>query len=802
VNVRRSSPLDLALLALLGPLFALSVTLHAVRAVEGRIAWLPVQVQAGPEGYPVVRGFAVGTGGGAPGLAVGDTLLRVGERDLRGVGALGFTPQAWAALGPDLGADLVWRRGGEEQRGTLTLEPVPFPLRTLPLTILTGLIAILVLLRGRGSAAARAFYLAGVSHSLQWSTFFGPVPWQSALSLAVAIGGATLTFPLLLRALMKIPAAPQPQSVAGRAWPWLFLAMGPAVTSWLLGWPLPSALGLPAILGLNVALGVCALAIVTRSFRRSGAAGRRKLKWVVYGFYLALLPLLAAAILAAGDPSLTWVYEVAAAGAVAIPICGCIAFVRDDFLDIDRLITETTAYTGASLLLIAVLLQVIPTAARAVAGVVGINDGAAQALVLGSLAGVAVPARRWLSPLVEAAFFRERGAIERALAALRDELGALAEPGALLARLGERLTAILEPEGCAIYARGEAAFGPVFASGLAAPPSFAADGALVALLDDQTGPVEAARWRGWRRSGLLAGEPGAALEALQPALLVPVRGAERIAAFVCLGPKHSGELYAASEVAWLTAVAERAASQLRRSSDAELLGHARELRERLARYVPGAVAEGIERGEELAPREREVSLFFVDIRGYTSFAETRSPEEIFATVSLYTDTVSRLVGEQGGAVVEFHGDGLMAVFGAPHALPAKERAALRAAREVARAVPRLPVAGAPLSVGVGIATGPAFVGNIQSADRVIWGALGNTTNLAARLQAMSRELSAAVVIDAPTWQRGGDGAAGFVDQGELPIRGRSDPERVYALPLGRSGTESTNQLTPPTGRLS
>ena len=55
--MRRSSPLDLALLALLGPLFALCVTLHAVRAVEGRIAWLPVQVEAGPEGFPVVRGF-------------------------------------------------------------------------------------------------------------------------------------------------------------------------------------------------------------------------------------------------------------------------------------------------------------------------------------------------------------------------------------------------------------------------------------------------------------------------------------------------------------------------------------------------------------------------------------------------------------------------------------------------------------------------------------------------------------------------------------------------------------------------
>jgi class 3 adenylate cyclase len=779
--VRRARPLDLTLLALFVPLWALCVALHATRALEGRVAWLPVQVQAGPEGWPLVAGFVAGTGGGAPGLRVGDALLRVGERDLRGVGTLGFTPAAWSALDAGLQAPLRFRHGGAEQSGVLALEPVRFPLRTLPLTILTGAAAILVLLRGRGSAAARAFFLAGAT-SLQWATCFGPVPWQSALSLAVALAGATLMLPLVLRALAKIPAAPQPATRLGRSWPWLFLAMGPAASSWLLGWPLSSAAGLRAIFVLNALFGVCALGILTRSYRGSGAAGRRKLKWVVYGFYVALVPLLAAALVAARDPSLTWVYEVAAAFAVAVPICGCIAIVRDDFLDVDRLITETAAYTAASLLLLLAMLQAIPAAARVVADTAGIDGGPAQALVLAAVAGVAVPARRWLSPLLERALFRERGAIEGALRALRDELAEVRDPGQLLARLGERLAAILGPEGCAVYARTEDAFAPVSVAGAAAPPAYAADGPLLALLEEQAAPVDAARWRRWRRGGLLPGEAGAALEALQPALLVPVRGSEQLAAFVCLGPKHSGEIYSASEVAWLAAVAERASSQLRRATDAELLERARALRERLARYVPGVVAERIERGDELLARDCEVSVLFADIRGYTRFSEERSPEEVFAAVSRYTDAVSRIVGERGGAVVEFHGDGLMAVFGAPRPLPEKERAALEAAREVARAVPRLEV-GARLSVGVGVATGPAYVGDIRSAERWIWGALGNTTNLAARLQAMTRELDAAVVVDAATFERCGPVAADLVDQGELPIRGRSEPARVFALPL-------------------
>ncbi len=777
----RSRPLDVALIAFFVPLWTLCVALHATRAFQGSVAWLPIQVRAGEDGLPVVAGFVAGTRGGAPGLLVGDALVRIGERDLRGVGRLSFTAAAWAELDPGLRAPLAWRHAGEARSGVLALEPVRFPLRTLPLTILTGAAAILVLVRGRGSAAARAFFLAGMT-SLQWATFFGPVRWQSHLSLAIALAGATAALPLILRALAKIPAAPQPSSRLGRAWPWLFLAMGPAVSSWLLGWPFASAGGLVAILALNVLFGICALGILTRSYRRSGAAGRRKLKWVVYGFYVAIVPLLVAALVAAADPTLTWVYEVAAAFAVAVPICGFIAIARDDFLDIDRRITETAAYTGASLLLLGVLLQAIPAAARGVAGAAGIDAGAAQALVLAAVAGVAVPARRWVTPLLERAIFRQRGAIEAALLGLRDELAGVEDPGQLLARLGERLAAILEPEGCAVYARGEHAFEPVFVAGASAPPAFAAAGALVALLEEQTGPADAARWRRWRRGGLLRGEEGEALEALQPALLVPVRGADRLAAFVCLGPKHSGELYAASEVAWLAAVAERAGSQLRRATDALLLERGRALRERLARYVPGVVAERIERGEEQEAREREVSVLFADIRGYTRFSEARTPEEIFAAVSRYTDAVSRIVGEHGGAVVEFHGDGLMAVFGAPRALPEKERAALEAARGVVRAVPRLEV-GTALSVGVGIATGPAYVGDIRSADRWIWGALGNTTNLAARLQAMSRELSAAIVVDAATFERCAGAAADLVDQGELPIRGRREPARVFALPL-------------------
>jgi adenylate cyclase len=84
---------------------------------------------------------------------------------------------------------------------------------------------------------------------------------------------------------------------------------------------------------------------------------------------------------------------------------------------------------------------------------------------------------------------------------------------------------------------------------------------------------------------------------------------------------------------------------------------------------------------------------------------------------------------------------------------------------------------------VGIASGPAFVGNIQSVDRAIWTVIGNTVNLAARLQGLTRELRASIAIDDATFRRTMPTCADFVRHPGLTIRGRSAPETVHALPL-------------------
>jgi adenylate cyclase len=272
---------------------------------------------------------------------------------------------------------------------------------------------------------------------------------------------------------------------------------------------------------------------------------------------------------------------------------------------------------------------------------------------------------------------------------------------------------------------------------------------------------------------------------------VPIDLAGDLVAFVCIGRKESGDIYTDTDRVLLQSLADLASRELRRFGHEATQAQEREMMDKLRRYVPGAIAEEIASGGELEEGEREVSVLFVDVRGYTGLAEGRRAPEIFATVNRYTQTVSDVVLRHGGVVVEFNGDGMMAVFGAPRPLPRREESAVRAARDLVREVGAIELDGTRLSVGVGVASGPAFVGSVRAVDRHIWSALGNTTNLAARLEKLTRELDAAVAVDAATWSAAGAAGADFEARPGQRIRGRSEAVDVYVLsPVSRAVSNS------------
>jgi class 3 adenylate cyclase len=444
------------------------------------------------------------------------------------------------------------------------------------------------------------------------------------------------------------------------------------------------------------------------------------------------------------------------------------------------------AYLLLAPLLLFALLGGGPALARLLAAKSGLQPTTWSWVLLFAAIAPLPPLARWLRPRIERSLLPRSFEREEGLRRLRDEIGTLEDPGRMLERLGRRLQELLQLETCAIYGRAGGAFVPVFAAGPLVPPAFDAAGPLPALVAMAGEPVVTAAWRRWSELGALDAAGTAALESLGARLLLPLLRGEELAAFLCIGESSDGGSLARPERALLESLAERASVELAGYERETVERAERALYEELASYALGTVAAEIQRGVEIAPGRREVTLLFVDIRGYTSFSQGRRAPEIFRVVNAYTSAVSRAIREHGGSVVEFHGDGLLAAFGAPGGLEEKERCAVEAGRAAylavsGGAIPEL--AGLDLSCGVGIATGPAYVGDIQSVDRKIWGVIGSTTSLAAKLESQTRVLEVAMVVDETTYRRGGVAVSAFVEHRGVRLKGRDDELTVYALPL-------------------
>jgi class 3 adenylate cyclase len=784
--MNRGAPVAIA--AALGALWLCAVALHLDLVARGRLAWLPLYVTpaADAASAPAVAGFWPETPQDAGGLRIGDRLLSARDRSLAGAGRL----DALARIHRDARkgvARLRVQRDGAEQELRFALQRFEHPWSQAPLVLGMGLGALAIWLRARESRAARASALAMWTYSLHWAISVPGGGWRTHAGFWLLVGSGALFGPLTLRALLLFGESPRGRPRWQRVAPWAFLAIGPLLSSWILGAPLPGRLGLSLLLGAFAALVGCVLLALATTYARADAPTRRQLRFVVLGLYLGLAPVGAAAALAAWQPAWRPAYEASLLATLAIPACIAVALTRHQLFDIDRLISSTAAYSLLLILFLSLLVVPVPVAAGALSQWAGVDRGLVQwALALVLATGV-ILGERSVRPRLERLFFRERFVLERGVRDLRASLASADGPGPLFERLGARLSEMLGLRSCIAYARAGERLAPIWAQAPLVPPGFEARGRLAALLEEAGAPVDDARWRRWGRRGLLDPLELQELLGIDARLLLPVSGEKGLLALLCLGEKGSEDVYTPVDLALLEGLADRAALELARFDAAAIERAERERYQRLAGYVPAPVRdELLARSIEAEPGEREVSVLFVDIRGYTALSEGRTPDEIFRVVNAYTTAVSRVVREHHGFVVEFQGDGLMAVFGAPRPLARKEQAAVEAALAVVEQVERRGIpelASLPLRVGVGVATGPAYVGNVQSVDRKIWCVIGNTTNLAARLQAMTRELGVALLIDDATWRRAGDAVQGF-EVHELRVRGRSEHIVAHASGAG------------------
>jgi adenylate cyclase len=217
------------------------------------------------------------------------------------------------------------------------------------------------------------------------------------------------------------------------------------------------------------------------------------------------------------------------------------------------------------------------------------------------------------------------------------------------------------------------------------------------------------------------------------------------------------------------------------------------LRDAFARFVPeqavGELLASSDGGRTLRGVEREATVMFCDLRGFTQRSQSESAQDVIEFLNRYLAEMSEAILAHGGTVVSFMGDGVMAVFGAP--LPQDDHAqrALAAAREMSgerierfNAWLTAEVGGDPVGLSVGLHSGPVASGTVGSERRLEYAAVGHTTNVAARLEALTRDVGADVLLSDATRALLPE-AHDLHAVGAFEVKGVAEPVFVWSLPF-------------------
>ncbi|MDX1375648.1 MAG: adenylate/guanylate cyclase domain-containing protein, partial [Burkholderiales bacterium] len=223
---------------------------------------------------------------------------------------------------------------------------------------------------------------------------------------------------------------------------------------------------------------------------------------------------------------------------------------------------------------------------------------------------------------------------------------------------------------------------------------------------------------------------------------------------------------------------------------AALAAYLRERRSReeaiaqFSRFVnPHVVSQLLERGGlEGAGETREVTLLFSDIRGFTTLSETRAPEQVVDLLNRYFTLQVAAVFRHGGTLDKFIGDAIMAVWGAPLEDPEHAAHAVGCALDMADTLERFKAEigdlGTGFDVGIGIHSGPAVVGLIGSDQRREYTSIGDTVNLASRIEGLTKDAGRRILVSRETMQRCSD-AFDFEPCGSYKVKGRTQEVELF-----------------------
>jgi len=243
--------------------------------------------------------------------------------------------------------------------------------------------------------------------------------------------------------------------------------------------------------------------------------------------------------------------------------------------------------------------------------------------------------------------------------------------------------------------------------------------------------------------------------------------------------------FSEADLELFSAIANYAAVAITQGRLAERLHEESERRERLQRYHSPAVVDRImakqnTTGDDvLAAHDRDISVLFADVVGFTALAESLAPSEVAAILNRFFSEMTEAIFAEEGTVDKFIGDAILAVFGAPVEQPDHARRAVRAAQAMRRAVARLNASGGrALRVRYAINSGIAIAGDVGSARRREYTVLGDVVNTASRIEALAEPDQ--ILVSRATYDRLQPPVAAR-SLGEREIRGRTARVEILSI---------------------
>ncbi|MBN3560964.1 CHASE2 domain-containing protein [Aliamphritea spongicola] len=226
----------------------------------------------------------------------------------------------------------------------------------------------------------------------------------------------------------------------------------------------------------------------------------------------------------------------------------------------------------------------------------------------------------------------------------------------------------------------------------------------------------------------------------------------------------------------------------------------RKLEGQFGQYIPPeVVAELSEQGDavQLSGESREMTVFFSDIRDFTSLSEQLTPQQLTRMMNIYLTAMTAEIHQRRGTVDKYIGDAVMAFWGAPLEDAAHARHSLQAAMDMLDVLPelnrQLVAEGLPeVSVGMGINTGQMNVGNMGSSFRMAYTVMGDAVNLASRLEGLTKFYNCPLLVSDETAASVPEYGFRYIDR--VRVKGRFEPVDLYQ-PIGKRSELTTEQLS-------